>query len=83
MGYPRAEQVTLVIDEHLGLVGQPAEGIGMNDAIAVALKLAAVLRRWFGITAAARVCIVRGIDGQTGAGHPKCAASVSRSAASG
>ena len=37
-----AVQVALVIDEHLGLVDQPAERGGMDDAVAVALVLRAV-----------------------------------------
>ena len=36
MGQPRAVMIALVIDEHLGLVVQPAEGRGMEDAVAVA-----------------------------------------------
>ena len=38
MGEPGAEMVALVMDEHLGLVGEPAEGGGMDDAVAVALE---------------------------------------------
>ncbi len=41
MGQPGAEEIALVIDEHLGLVGQPPEGHGMDDAVPVALKGAA------------------------------------------
>ena len=37
----RAEQVSLVIEENLGLVFEAAEGRGMDDAVAVALELAA------------------------------------------
>src|SRR5262245_3033494 len=43
MGEPCAEVIALVIDEDLGLVLQPSEGGGMDDAVAVALKRAA---RW-------------------------------------
>ena len=46
--HPRAVQIAFVIDEHLGLVGQAAKGIGMDDAIAVALEFAAILRRRLG-----------------------------------
>src|SRR5262249_39609055 len=35
----RAVQVPLVIYEHLGLVDQAAEGVRVNDSVAVALKL--------------------------------------------
>ena len=41
MGEAGAEMVALVIDEDLGLVGEAAEGGGMDDAVAVALELAA------------------------------------------
>src|SRR5688500_10115306 len=44
----RAEQVSLVIDENLGLVFEPPESGGMNDAIPVALERSAPLRRFFG-----------------------------------
>jgi hypothetical protein len=33
-----------VIDEHLGLIDQPAERVGMDDAVAVALVFTAELR---------------------------------------
>ena len=36
MGEPRAVVIALVIDEHLGLVGEPTEGGRMQDAVAVA-----------------------------------------------
>src|SRR5665647_3700429 len=36
MGEPRAVVVALVIDEHLRLIGEPPEGGGMDDAVAVA-----------------------------------------------
>ena len=52
---PRAEQVAFVIDEDLGLVFEAAEGGGMDDAVAVALELAARLRARLGDSAAARV----------------------------
>ena len=37
-------QVAFMIDEHLGLVDQSAESVGMDDAIAIALVFAAELR---------------------------------------
>ncbi len=43
MGDARAIQIAFVIDEHLRLVDQPAEGVRVDDAVAVALELAAVL----------------------------------------
>ena len=81
-----AIQVTLVIDENLGLVGQAPKGIGMDDAIAVALERAAILRRRLGVAAAARACIVRGVGGQHVDGlrvhAPKYSRSVLRSTTS-
>ena len=41
VGQPGAEMVTLEIDQHLGLVLEPAERGGMNNPIPVALKGAA------------------------------------------
>ena len=41
VGEPRAIVVALVVDEHLRLVGEPAEGGGMDDAIAIAAEIAA------------------------------------------
>ena len=38
VGQARAEMVALVVDEHLRLVGEAAEGGGMDDAVAVALE---------------------------------------------
>ena len=40
MGEPGAEMVALVMDEHLGLVGEAAEGGRVDDAVPVALELA-------------------------------------------
>ncbi len=39
VGEAGAEMVALVIDEHLRLVGEPAEGGRMDDAVAVALEV--------------------------------------------
>src|SRR3546814_12698181 len=41
VGQPRAVVIALVVDEDLGLVLQPPEGAGMDDAVAVALKAGA------------------------------------------
>ena len=38
MGQPGAVMVALVIDEDLGLVGEPAERGGMDDAVAIAAE---------------------------------------------
>ena len=43
------EQVAFVVDEYLGFVFQPAEGGGMDDAVAVALKLVAVVGAVLGV----------------------------------
>ena len=52
MGQARAEMVALVIDEHLGLVGEAAEGGRVDDAVAVALEVVAGRRRRLGVEAA-------------------------------
>ena len=39
MGEARTKEVTLVIQENLGLVNEPAERRGMHDAVAVALEV--------------------------------------------
>jgi hypothetical protein len=41
VGQAGAEQVAFVIDEDLRLVFEPAEGGGVDDAVTVALELAA------------------------------------------
>ena len=64
MRQPRAIEIAFVIDEHLRLVDQPAKGIGMHDAVAVALVFGAVLRRRFGIATAAGLMVQGGIRGQ-------------------
>ena len=46
--------VALVMDEHLGLVREAAEGGRMDDAVAVALELRARRRRRLGDEAAGR-----------------------------
>lgn len=61
-----AEQVAFVIDEHLGLVFEPAERGRMNDAVAVALELGAGRRRLFGMTAPARLRRMSGIRSKMG-----------------
>ena len=48
MGEAGAEMVALVIDEHLRLVGEPAEGGRMDDAVPVALELGPRRRRRLG-----------------------------------
>ena len=48
VGEAGAEVVALVIDEHLGLVGEAAEGGRMDDAVAVALEFGPRRRRRLG-----------------------------------
>ncbi len=63
VGQPRAVMVALVIDEHLGLVVQPAEGSRMQDAVAVAPVRRARRARLLGVQpppARARIGGIRG-----------------------
>ena len=53
VGQAVAEVVALVEDEHLGLVGEPAERRRMDDAVAVAAEIAPRRARGFGVPAAA------------------------------
>ncbi len=55
VGQARAVVVALGGDEDLGLVHQPAEGLGVNDAVAVALKGRAETAWLFGADAPARL----------------------------
>ena len=48
VGEAGAEMIALVIDEHLGLVGEAAEGGRMDDAVAVALEFGPRRRRRLG-----------------------------------
>ena len=64
MGEPRPVMIALVIDEDLGLVGQPAEGGRMQDAVAVAgIKRAGRARR-FRHEAPPALALIRGIRRQ-------------------
>ncbi len=56
----RAEQIAFMVDEDLRLVFQASERRAMDDAVAIALEFAAVLRRRFGMGAAQAA---RGIGG--------------------
>src|ERR1700693_6502658 len=64
MREPGPKQISLVVDEHLGLVHQPAKCRGMYDAISCALIFGAVRRRRFGMAAAAGAFLVCGIHRQ-------------------
>ena len=61
VGQAGAEMIAVVIDEHLGLMGEAAEGGRMDDAVAVALEFRA-RRRWrLGDEAAGRTRRVGGV----------------------
>ena len=51
----RAEQIALVIHEHLRLVFEPAKRGAVDDAVAVALEFGARRLRWFGMLTATRL----------------------------
>ena len=59
---PRAKQVTFVVQKHLRFVHQPTKCGAMNDAVAVALVLAARGRRLLCITTSARLRRIAGKD---------------------
>jgi hypothetical protein len=58
---PRPVEIALVIHEHLGLVDQAAEGVGMDDPVAIPLEFAAECRRRFRKSPAATLLVDRGI----------------------
>src|SRR5450631_3498155 len=64
MREPGPKQVSLMIDEHLGFVDQPAKYRGMHDSIAVALIFGAIRGRRFRMAAAAGTFFVCGIRRQ-------------------
>ena len=53
MREPGTEQIAFVVDENLRLVFEPAKGGAVNDAVAIALELAARARPRLGVPAAA------------------------------
>ncbi len=55
MRQPGPVQIAFVIDEHLGLVDQPAKRRGMNDAVAIALIFRSVLGSGLGMAPSARM----------------------------
>src|ERR1700722_1979579 len=59
-----AIQIAFVIDDHLGLVDQPAKGRRMNDSVAVALVFRAIGGRSLGVATAARLALPRRIRGE-------------------
>src|SRR5262249_18567176 len=61
MRQPCAEMIALVIDEHLRLVRQAAEGGGMDDAVAVAAKIVARGARRLGVAPPAALHGIGGV----------------------
>ena len=68
MSEPRAVVIALVIDEDLRLVGQPAEGGRMQDAVAVAGIERPGRARRFRHEATPALAFIRGIRRQTPVG---------------
>src|SRR5689334_22737279 len=64
MREPRAEMIAFMIDEHLRLVLEAPKRRGMHDAIAIALKSAAAVRRFFVHATAARTFRRHGIGSE-------------------
>ena len=60
-----AEVVAFVVDEDLRLVFQPAEGGGVDDAVAVALKGGAVVRFVIQIGASLGILAAGAVGGET------------------
>src|SRR3981189_3671574 len=58
MGETGAVVIALVGNENLGLVGEPPERGGMDDAVAVTAEIAAVRARALGMEAATAFCRV-------------------------
>jgi hypothetical protein len=61
---PRAEVVPGAVQEHLGLVFQPAEGAAVDHPVAVALELGAPGGRRLGVDAPAAVAAELGVRGE-------------------
>src|SRR5918995_3391947 len=84
MCHARAIKIPFMIYEHLRLVDKATKGIGMNDAIPVALKFRAEFGFRLVVSAPARAVFVDGVGREgTGSAHSKCAVSVRCNAASG
>ena len=66
MRQTRTVQIALVIHEDLRFVNQATKGCAMNNAIAVALKLATVRVGLFCMQPAAALRLLCGVAGQTG-----------------
>ena len=74
VGEPGAVMVAFVVDEHLRLVGEPAERGGMDDAVAIATEIAAGGARRLRMEAPPARRRVRGIGraGASGRSPPWC-----------
>src|SRR3569833_1204959 len=64
MGNAGAVEVAFVVNKYLCLVDQAAEGVGVDDAIAIPLELGAEGRPGFRVAAAARCRIVSSVRGE-------------------
>ena len=64
MSQPSPVKISLVVDENLGFVHQPAERRGMDDPVAIALVFRAVRRRRFGVAPASRLFVAGGVRGE-------------------
>jgi len=65
VGDARAVKVTLVVHEHLRFVDQAPEGIGVDDAVAIALILAAEVGLRLRMTAPAGLLLARGVGSES------------------
>jgi len=76
VGQAIAKVVGVAARENLSLRLQTAEGAGMDDAVAVALKIVAVGMGRFGMAASAGIFYVDGVVGELGVGSqlllPSC-----------
>ena len=76
MGEAIAEMVGVTAGEDLGLVFEAAKGTGVDDTVAVALKIVAVGMGRFGVAASAGIFYVDGVVGELGVGSqlllPSC-----------
>ncbi len=68
VGQAGAEVVAFVVDEHLGLVLEAAEGGAVDDPVAVALERAAQRALRLGVAAAAAALGIAGVGRQRPAG---------------
>ena len=71
MGEAGAVEIALVVDEDLGLVLEPAEGGGVDDAVAVALARGAGGGLGFVVQPPARLAGRDGVGGGAGWGHAR------------